>query len=918
MKTAEIHKRWLDFFAARGHEIVRSASLVSDDPSLMFTVAGMVPFVPYLTGIVPAPYKRATSVQKCIRTNDIEEVGRTPRHGTFFQMCGNFSFGDYFKEEAIRYAWEFLTTPEQAGGLGFKAEDLWATVYEEDDEAHTLWLKHSSLPENRVQRLGKDTNYWSTGQPGPAGPCSEIFYDMGPAYGPDGGPATDSDRYVEIWNLVFMQYQITDVQSKLDFTIVGELPNKNIDTGMGLERVAFIKQGVENMYEIDQVRPVLDTAALLCQKKYGDDLQDDVRFRIIADHVRSGLMLIQDGVTPANEGRGYILRRILRRIILSMRLLGYQKPCFAELFAASRDAMGQAYPEVFKNYGYISAIAFAEEKAFMRTLDAGMHILDKAVTQNSQVKTGDTQNLDGTATKNQSETRDTAKQQNSENNSSSTSATLSGQTAFLLHDTHGFPIELTLEIAEAAGLTVDATEFKRLMHEQRDRAKTDAKTKRGQRADLNLYKNFRAAGETLFTGYTQLEHESEILGIIVDGESVQNAVEGQTAEIILAETSMWAEAGGQDADQGLLVGAGFEAEILDVQKPVPGLIVHTALLRVGNIGVGERAISRVDPNYRQAAAQAHSATHILHAALRQILGPTAHQSGSYNKAGYLRLDFTHGQPLSQSTKTEIEEICALAITANHEVITREMPLDEAKKLGAMALFGEKYGDRVRVVDIGGPWSRELCAGTHVSRSGEIGLINLISESSVGQANRRIESLVGKDALKSFAVERAIVQKLASELKVPRESLENRVQALADELRRAQKRITQLESEQLQGKIPELVQAAESINNLTVVVANIGEIGQADELRSLALQTREKLAAKAAVVTLFGVLAGKPLVVAATNEAARGYGVKAGALVREAAKTLGGGGGGKDDIAQGGGQDTQQLCAAQTAVLQSIK
>ena len=878
MQTAEIHRRWLDFFEKRGHTVVPSASLVSDDPSLMFTVAGMVPFVPYLSGLVPAPYPRATSVQKCIRTNDIEEVGRTPRHGTFFQMCGNFSFGDYFKEGAIQFAWELLTTPEADGGLGFDAKDLWVTVYEEDEEAIALWREHSSLPDERIQRLGKDTNYWSTGQPGPAGPCSEIFFDLGPEHGIDGGPATDDDRYVEIWNLVFMQYEVADVKSKTDFTILGELPKKNIDTGMGLERVAFIKQGVQNMYEIDQVRPVLDRAAELTGKTYGADHADDVRLRVIADHVRSGLMLIADGVTPSNEGRGYILRRLLRRVILSMRLLGFDGASFAELFPVSRNAMQEAYPAVARDFDFISRAAYAEEKTFLRTLASGIQILDTAV--------------------------ETAK---------AGSVAVPGDTAFLLHDTHGFPIELTLEIAEEAGVAVDRTVFSELMQEQRDRAKADAKAKKGQRADLSVYKELRGLGETLFTGYDELVHESRVLGLVVDGVPVREAHEGQIAELVLSETSLWAESGGQDSDQGVIVGDGFEAEVLDVQKPVPGLIVHTVKVSVGTIGIDQRAETRVDANYRRGATQAHSATHIVHAALRDVLGASAHQAGSYNKAGYMRLDFTHSEALSAETKSEIEEISNLAIRSNYEVVTREMGIDEAKAMGAMALFGEKYGDRVRVVDIGGPWSRELCAGTHVSSSSEVGMINLVSESSVGSTNRRVESLVGLEAFQSFAAERAIVQQLASGLRVPRAELVGRVQDLGAQLKAAEKKIAAFEAEKLAQRVPELVASAEPIGNVRAVLHSLGAVGSADDVRGLAIQARDRLAADAAVVVLAGDAGGKPVVIAATTEGARNAGVRAGDLAKLGAQVLGGGGGGKPDLAQGGGADPTQIDAALAAI-----
>ncbi|MGO1538222.1 MAG: alanine--tRNA ligase [Leucobacter sp.] len=904
MKTAEIQRRWLDYFEERDHTVVPSASLVSDDPTLMFTVAGMVPFVPYLSGLVPAPYSRATSVQKCIRTNDIEEVGKTPRHGTFFQMCGNFSFGDYFKEGAISFAWEFLTASETEGGLGFDAADLWVTVYENDDEARTIWRDVIGLSDERIQGLGKDSNYWSTGQPGPAGPCSEIFFDRGPTYGPDGGPATDHDRYVEIWNLVFMQYEITNVTSKTDFSVVGELPQKNIDTGLGLERVAFIKQGVENMYEIDQVRPVLDRAAELAGKTYGADETDDVRLRIIADHVRSGLMLIADGVTPSNEGRGYILRRLLRRVVLSMRLFGVDGPTFSTLFPASRDAMKSGYPEVERDFEFISRAAYAEERTFLRTLASGMQILGGAIESATAGATGDTR-------------------LQTERQPQGSGSAVPGDTAFLLHDTHGFPIELTLEIAEEAGVQVDRQVFTELMQEQRDRAQADAKAKRGQRADLSVYRELRGHGETLFTGYDELVHESRVLGILIDGVPVREAREGDLAEIVLSETSLWAESGGQDSDQGVIVGDGYEAEVLDVQKPVQGLIVHTVKVSVGVIGVDVRAETRVDADYRRGATQAHSGTHIVHAALRDVLGPNAHQSGSYNKAGYLRLDFTHTDALSSATKSEIEEISNLAIRSDYEVVTREMSLDEAKEMGAMALFGEKYGDRVRVVDIGGPWSRELCAGTHVSGSAEVGMISLVSESSVGSTNRRVESLVGMEAFRNFAAERAIVQQLSSGLKVPRTELVTRVQDLGTQLRAAEKKIASLEAEKLTQRIPELLAGVEELNGLRVVLASLGNVGSADDIRGLVIQLRQRLGSEAGAVVIAGAVPGgegpaKPVVIAATTEAGRERGVRAGDLAKLGASVLGGGGGGKPDLAQGGGSDATKLDEALAEIRRSLK
>jgi alanyl-tRNA synthetase len=884
MKTADIAQRYLSYFEKNGHTVVPSASLVSDDPTVMFTIAGMVPFVPYLQGLLPAPFPRATDLQKCIRTNDIEEVGKTARHGTFFQMLGNWSFGDYFKEEAIGYAWELLTSSEADGGLGFAEKDIWVTVYETDDEAAALWQKIAGLPAERIQRMGKEDNYWHTGQPGPAGPCSEIYIDRGPAYGRDGGPIVDDNRFTEIWNLVFMQELLSEVRSKVDFDIAGPLPKKNIDTGMGLERVAMFKQGVENMYETDQVRPVLDRAMEISGRKYGVSHEDDVRFRVIADHVRSSLMLLSDGVKPANDGRGYILRRLMRRTVRSMRLLGVDAPTFPELFAASRDAMKSSYPVLETEWDRLSSLAVAEEETFLRTLAQGSTILDLAL--------GDTKKA--------------GKQ------------TLAGSEAFLLHDTYGFPIDLTLEIAEEQGLNVDRGAFDELMTEQRTRAKADAKNRRGQLADVTVYRDLRALGETSFTGYTDLEAESRVLGILVNGQPVATASEGDVAEVILAQTALYAESGGQVADKGTIVGPGFELEVLDVQKPVPGLVSHTVQVSTGSVAIDDRATTVVDAANRRAARQAHSATHLVHAALRDTLGSSATQAGSLNRAGYMRFDFSWSQPLSSQTRTEIEDITNRAVQDALEVTTRIVSLDEAKEAGAMALFGEKYGDVVRMVDIGGPWSRELCAGTHVSTSSEVGIVSLVGESSVGASNRRIEALVGQDAFRELAAERAIVSQLTSSLKTPREQLPERIAEIAANLKAAEKRIAQFEAKEREGQVPSIAESAQRVGDFRVAAVSVGEVGSGDDVRGLALSVRERLGSEAAVVALGGIAAGRPIVVVATNEAARAAGAKAGVLAKRAASVLGGGGGGRDDVAQGGGTDAASLGAALDAITTDLR
>ena len=884
MKTAEIKKRWLDFFESKEHTVVPSASLISEDPSLLFTVAGMVPFIPYMTGLMPAPYARATSVQKCVRTLDIEEVGKTTRHGTFFQMNGNFSFGDYFKRDAISFAWEFLTSSVETGGLGLEKDKLWATVYQDDDESIALWLELSEIPLERIQKRGMADNYWSTGQPGPAGPCSEIYFDRGPAYGVEGGPEADENRYIEIWNLVFMQYERGLGSGKDNFEILGELPSKNIDTGMGLERVAFLMQGVENLYEIDQVRPVLDLAAELAGKTYGASEEDDIRLRVVADHVRSALMLIGDGVSPGNDGRGYVLRRLLRRTVRAMRLLGVNEPVFGKLFFTSKNAMVDAYPELETEFKRINATVLAEEEAFLRTLTSGTQVLETAIA--------------------------TAK--------AAGQKSLSGETSFLLHDTYGFPIDLTVEIAEENDLTVDRDDFTTLMSEQKNRAKADAKMKKAGNTDLSVYGDFRMQGVTKFTGYEELVSNGKVLGIISDGQQVAKASAGSIVEVILDETSFYAESGGQTADAGTIYGDGFSLEVLDVQKPVKGLVSHKALVKTGELGVGLVATTAVDSDWRVGAAQAHSATHVVHAALRQALGPTALQSGSYNKPGYMRLDFSWTQALSAETKSEIEEIANLAIRSDLAVSAQYMSLPEAREWGAVALFGETYDESVRVVQIGGPWSRELCGGTHVSRSAQIGLVSITNESSVGSGSRRLEALVGMEALRSLTQERVLLHKIADQLKSTPVSASEKLEALLLEVKDMQRQLAFVQSQKLAGLVPELIKSVTISGNYKVLAGKIENVSSSDALRDLTLKLRDELSGSSAVVALAAVIDNKPVVIVAVNQDAQDKGAKAGDLVRLASQILGGGGGGKADMAQGGGSDASKIAEALLAITESLR
>ncbi len=898
METAEIARRWLAFFESKGHAVVPSAPLPFDDPNLLFVVAGMVPFVPYFSGQQAPPWPSAASVQKCVRTPDLEEVGKTSRHGTFFQMNGNFSFGDYFKREAIGYAWELLTTPQDQGGYGLDKTRLWATVYEEDDEAEALWLEMSEIPQERIVRRGRLDNYWHMGIPGPGGPCSEIFYDRGPAYGREGGPTVDEDRYMEIWNLVFTEFELGTVRSKADFDIVGPLPQKNVDTGLGLERLASVLQGVDNLYEIDQVRPVLDRAAQMTGKTYGavathlasESSPDDVRLRVVADHVRSCLMLIGDGVTPSNEGRGYVLRRMLRRAVRSMRLLGWSEsqPCLPELLPVSMERMSATYPELRRDFARISRVAYAEEESFRRTLASGTTMLDSAVAQ-VKAAGGDERQL-------------------------------SGAQAFALHDTYGFPIDLTLEMAAEQGVSVDEHGFRRLMAEQRDRARADAKAKKHAGADTTAYRRIAdtIGHDVEFTGYDEVVSEARVAGLVVDGEGVERAGAGDDVEIILDRTPFYAEGGGQLADGGRIeLDNGAVIEVRDVQKPINGVIAHRATVVVGEVVPGMLAQAEVDVERRRAISRAHTATHMVHRAIREALGDTATQAGSQNSPGRFRFDFNALQAVPGSVLADVEAQVNTLLVDDLPVTAEVMTQAQAREIGAMALFGEKYGDAVRVVSVG-DWARELCGGTHAQRSGQLGLVKLLGESSIGSGVRRVEALVGVDAYSFLAREHAIVGQLTEVLQARPEELPERIAGILARLKDAEREIAAARQEKALGAAAGLVAGARDLGGITFVSHDAGQLG-ADDLRSLVLDVRGRLGAdRAAVVAMAAVAGTRPVVVVATTQGARDAGVTAGGLVRLAAGTLGGGGGGKDDLAQGGGTDPDKVSAALGAVEDALR
>ncbi|MET9650101.1 MULTISPECIES: alanine--tRNA ligase [unclassified Streptomyces] len=881
MESAEIRRRWLSFFEERGHTVVPSASLIADDPTLLLVPAGMVPFKPYFLGEVKPPFSRASSVQKCVRTPDIEEVGKTTRHGTFFQMCGNFSFGDYFKEGAIKLAWELLTTSVEHGGYGLDPERLWITVYQEDDEAEQIWRDVVGVPAERIQRLGKKDNYWSMGVPGPCGPCSEINYDRGPEFGVEGGPAVNDERYVEIWNLVFMQYERGEGSGKDDFPILGELPSKNIDTGLGLERLAMILQGVQNMYETDTLKVVIDKATELTGVDYGKSHESDVSLRVVADHMRTSVMLIGDGVTPGNEGRGYVLRRIMRRAVRNMRLLGATGPVVRDLVDTVIGTMGEQYPELVTDRKRVETVALAEEAAFLKALKGGTNILDTAVTE--------TKAAGGTV--------------------------LSGDKAFLLHDTWGFPIDLTLEMASEQGLSVDEDGFRRLMKEQRDRAKADAKAKKTGHADMTSYREIADSnGATEFTGYTNTEGESTVVGLLVNGVSSPAASEGDEVEVVLDRTPFYAEGGGQIADQGRIkLHSGAVIEVRDVQQPVPGVSVHKGSVQVGEVTVGSTAYATIDVRRRRAIARAHSATHLTHQALRDALGPTAAQAGSENQPGRFRFDFGSPNAVPGAVLTDVEQKINEVLTRELEVHAEVMPIDEAKRQGAIAEFGEKYGEKVRVVTIG-DFSKELCGGTHVGNTAQLGLVKLLGESSIGSGVRRIEALVGVDAYNFLAKEHTVVAQLQELVKGRPEELPEKISAMLGKLKDAEKEIEKFRAEKVLQAAAGLVEGAQDIRGVALVTGQVPDGTGADDLRKLVLDVRGRISGgRPAVVALFTTANGKPLTVIATNEAARERGLKAGELVRTAAKTLGGGGGGKPDVAQGGGQNPEAVGEAIAAV-----
>lgn len=880
MDSAEIRSRFLRFFGDRGHQIVPSASLLLDDPTLLFVNAGMVPFKPYFLGEAPAPYPRATSVQKVVRTLDIDEVGRTTRHASFFQMAGNFSFGDYFKEEAIPLAWELLTKPISDGGYGFPEEKLWVTVYLDDDEAIDIWHKQVGLPLDRIQRRGQVDNYWSMGVPGPCGPCSEIYFDRGPTHGIEGGPVADENRYLEVWNLVFMQFARGEGPGKEGYPILGELPAKNIDTGMGLERMAALLQGVDNIYEIDTTRGILDRACELTGTSYGKAERDDILLRVIADHSRTCAFLIGDGVVPGNEGRGYVLRRLMRRVIRNMRLLGAHEPTMGELVDSTVLSMAPQYPELNDEASRIRSISVSEEASFLQTLRAGTTLFDSAV----------------------SELR------------SSGGSQLTGDKAFALHDTHGFPIDLTLEMAAEVGVDVDESGFRALMAEQRHRAKADAVSRKSGFAATTAYREILdVGGLTSFVGYDYVDVESRIIGIVRDGVSVPAAQPGDLVEIVLDRSPFYAEAGGQLGDHGTLSAPGCSVEVYDVQTPVPGLFIHRSRILDGEITSGQSVIARVDTDRRKAISRAHTATHMIHRAFRERLGETATQMGSENAPGRLRFDFPSPEPVSMSVLQDVEQRVNTVLIEDLDVSAHLMSQEQAKAMGAMALFGEKYGSEVRVVSVG-DWAHELCGGTHAQRSGQLGVVTFLSEGSIGAGIRRVEALVGVDAYDFLAREHILVSRLTELLKVPSDQVIERVERTLLALKDAERDMAKVRSAQLTASMDGILGEGRDVNGVRVWTFTAPEGTTGSDLRELVTRATSKLRPEIpSVIAGVSLVDGKVAAISAANEAAIARGATANKAMQAMLVPLGGRGGGKDDIAQGGGLEVGGMDAALAAV-----
>ena len=858
MKSAEIRQKFLDYFAARDHEIVSSSSLVpANDPTLLFTNAGMVQFKDVFLGDEKRERVRATSSQRCVRAggkhNDLENVGYTARHHTFFEMLGNFSFGDYFKREAIQFAWEFLTEE-----LGLPADKLWVTVYQDDDEAADIWLNEMKVDSERFSRLGEKDNFWAMGDTGPCGPCSEIFYDHGPdvAGGPPGSPDEDGDRYIEIWNLVFMQFE-----RKADGSMT-PLPKPSVDTGAGLERVAAVLQHVHSNYEIDLFAELISDIAQITGTA---DLQNN-SLRVIADHIRSCAFLVVDGVTPSNEGRGYVLRRIIRRAVRHGYRLGVKEVFFYKIVASLARVMGEAYPELLERQAYVEKTLNEEEQQFARTLENGMTILEKAIGE-----------LSGSV--------------------------LAGETVFKLYDTYGFPVDLTADIAREHNLTLDMPGFEAAMEIQRDQARAASNFSAVEKLDLD------GLEKTVFSGYASLQSEAQIVGIFSPANEKLDIVPANSEVLIILDTTpFYAESGGQIGDAGLLESDEARFEVSDTQKQ-SDIFIHKGRLTSGKLKIGDSVRALVAGNDRAAITLNHSATHLMNAALRSVLGDHVLQKGSLVEADRLRFDFSHGAPVSAEEIRRIEEQVNVEILANSEVSKEVMPIEAARSKGALALFGEKYGEEVRVVSMGGDYSVEFCGGCHVDRTGDIGLFKIVSESGISAGVRRIEAVTGHGALALIEREQDVLREASSLLKTGTDNLLDKLSGLLSQNKALEKQLAQLKAQMAASAGDDLGSRAVELAGIKVLVANL-EGFNPKSLRDTVDQLKNKLGDS--VIVLACAAEGKVNLVAGVSKALTDR-IKAGELVNMVAEQVGGKGGGRPDMAMAGGSQPENLSVALESV-----
>jgi alanyl-tRNA synthetase len=866
VNSAEIRESFLSFFESKGCRRWPSSSLVPDDPSLLMTSAGMVQFKPVFLGVRDLGFTRATTVQKCLRTTDIDIIGTTGRHHSFFEMLGNFSFGDYFKTEACTWAYEYSVKV-----LGLDVDKLWFSIYEDDDEAERIWRDVVGVSPDRIVRMGAKDNFWAAGPTGPCGPCSELYYDQGAEVGcgkPDCAPGCDCDRFLEYWNLVFMQYDRAE-----DGTLT-PLPKQNIDTGMGLERIAGILQGVTSNYETDVLCTIMAKASELTGHVYGAEGEKvDTSLRILADHARAVAFMIADGILPSNEGRGYVLRRILRRAVRHGRLLGVEDPFLGKLIDVVVELMGPAYPEIVEHHAFITRIVLAEEQRFGATLRQGLTLLEAEIdrTQGS---------VHGNA--------------------------FDGAVAFTLHDTYGFPIELTAEIAAEAGLTVDMTAFEADMAAQRDRGRAAIKDE-----SWNIGSSFdeimRASGSTDFVGYELDEADARVLAILVDGAAVERIEAGQSADIVLDATPFYGEQGGQVGDTGELTTSDGTFRVEDAKLPLAGLISHRGLLESGSLAVGEKVHASIDHLRRERIRRNHTATHLLHWALRLVLGEHVKQSGSFVAPERLRFDFTHFEAVTPEQLRKIEKLVNAKIMEDHPVRAYETSLQSAREMGVTALFGEKYGEIVRVLEIGN-FSKELCGGTHITRTTEIGLLKIVSEGSVGSSLRRLEAVTSFDAYDFVRAEEEVLGAAADSLKSRPMEVAERVSATTKRLREVEKSLTEAKKRAAGGSAVETLETVQARAGYDVAVGLVPEVETVDDLREWSDALRRTVGA----VVLAAVADGRVLLLAAGSSPAVEAGFDAGALVKAMAPLVGGRGGGKAAMAQGGGEDPSGVDAALAA------